>query len=156
MASSDFSPGFLLDFASSAYTLRYSGRATDQMRSLLFHHLLSQHPILPTPETLHDCFSRFFTASMPSPCVTGSALSCSPCGANMSVLQVSFYITGCCFALPFAGRYNASTQPVARLHWLPATWWPDPYQDWTFTSKQTMIYQDTPRNFRLPGRRRQW
>jgi hypothetical protein len=28
---------------------------------------------------------------------------------------------------------------------LPATWRPDPYQDWTFTSKQTMIYQDTPR-----------
>jgi len=23
--------------------------------------------------------------------------------------------------------------------------WPDSYQDWTFTSEQTMIYQDTPR-----------
>ena len=35
---------------------------------------------------------------LPSPCVTGSALSCSPFGANMSVLQVSLYVTGCCFA----------------------------------------------------------
>jgi len=31
------------------------------------------------------------------------------------------------------------------LHWLPAIWQPDLYQNWTFTSKQTMIYQDTPR-----------
>jgi hypothetical protein len=28
---------------------------------------------------------------------------------------------------------------------LPAIRRPDPYQNWTFTSKQTMIYQDTPR-----------
>src|SRR5664280_691154 len=35
---------------------------------------------------------------LPSPCMTGSALSCSPYGANMSVLQVSLYVTGCCFA----------------------------------------------------------
>ena len=50
----------------------------------------------------------FFTAAfpgsspllLPSPCVTGSAPSCSPCGANMSALQVSLYVTGCCFALP--------------------------------------------------------
>ncbi|MHB0988365.1 MAG: hypothetical protein ACYC3P_06860 [Bellilinea sp.] len=28
---------------------------------------------------------------------------------------------------------------------MPATWLPDPYQDWTFTSKQTMAFQDTPR-----------
>ena len=28
---------------------------------------------------------------------------------------------------------------------LPATWRPDPYQDWSFTSKQTMTFQDTPR-----------
>jgi len=27
---------------------------------------------------------------------------------------------------------------------LPAIWRPDPYQNWTFTSEQTMIYQDTP------------
>ena len=32
-----------------------------------------------------------------------------------------------------------------RLHRLPAIWWLDPNQNWTFTSEQTMIYQDTPR-----------
>jgi hypothetical protein len=68
---------------------------------------------------------------LPSPCVTGSALSCSPCGANMSVLQVSLYVTGCCFASLSQGV----TTLVTQLHWLPATWRPDPYQDWTFTSK---------------------
>ena len=54
----------------------------------------------PTPYT-----GEFFTAVsgsmpllLPSPCVTGSALSCSLYGANMSVLQVSLYVTGCCFA----------------------------------------------------------
>src|SRR5450759_3100742 len=48
---------------------------------------------------------EFFTAVsgtmpllLPSPCVTGSSLSCSPYGANMSVLQVSLYVTGYCFA----------------------------------------------------------
>ena len=35
---------------------------------------------------------------LPSPCVTGSALSCSSFKVNMSVLQVSLYVTGCCFA----------------------------------------------------------
>ncbi|MEW6712964.1 MAG: hypothetical protein AB1403_24305, partial [Candidatus Riflebacteria bacterium] len=32
-----------------------------------------------------------------------------------------------------------------KLEATPAIWRPDPYQSWTFTSKQTMIYQDTPR-----------
>jgi hypothetical protein len=31
------------------------------------------------------------------------------------------------------------------LHWLPAIRRPDTYRNWTFTSEQTMIYQDTPR-----------
>ncbi|MCJ7431733.1 hypothetical protein MUO83_11070, partial [Candidatus Bathyarchaeota archaeon] len=52
---------------------------------------------------------------------------------------------GLLFRFPFSGSYNASTQSVTRLHRLPAIWRPDPYQYWTFTSKQTMIYQDTPR-----------
>jgi hypothetical protein len=41
---------------------------------------------------------------------------------------------------------------------LPAIWLPDLYQNWTFTSEQMMIYQDTPRIVRrflyfaiLPG-----
>lgn len=28
---------------------------------------------------------------------------------------------------------------------LSATWRSDPYQDWTFTNKKSMIYQDTPK-----------
>jgi hypothetical protein len=100
MASSDFSPGFLLDFTSSAYTIRYSDHATDRMRSLLFHHLLSQHPVLPTPEgssRLHFQVLRRFhglrywlTSSAPS----------FPFRANISALQDSLYVAGCCFALP--------------------------------------------------------
>ena len=31
-------------------------------------------------------------------CVTNSAPSCSPFGANISTLQDSLYVTGCCFA----------------------------------------------------------
>jgi hypothetical protein len=34
----------------------------------------------------------------PSPCMKGSAPSCSPCGANISTLQDSLHVTGCCFA----------------------------------------------------------
>jgi hypothetical protein len=43
-----------------------------------------------------------------------------------------------CFALP--GDRNCLRDQI-----LP-TWRPDPYQDWTFTSKQTMTFQDTPRD----------
>jgi hypothetical protein len=42
-------------------------------------------------------------------------------------------------------RYFARPRTIATRNWLPATWRPDPYQDWTFTSKQTMTFQDTPR-----------
>ena len=38
--------------------------AVHRMRSLLFHHLLSQHPILPTPESSSRLFYRFFAASI--------------------------------------------------------------------------------------------
>jgi len=93
--------------------------ATDRMRPLLFHRLLSQHPALPTPESSSRLLSRFFAASLPSPCVTGSALSCSPCGANMSVLQVSLYVTGCCFASLSQGvttlRHNQSPSYIGCL-----------------------------------------
>lgn len=34
----------------------------------------------------------------PSPSLRGSAPSCSPSGANISTLQDSLYVTGCCFA----------------------------------------------------------
>jgi len=54
---------------------------------------------------------------------------------------------GLLLCFPFSGSYNASTQSVTRLHRLPAIWQPDLYRNWTFTSEQTMIYQDTPRFF---------
>ena len=97
-----------------------------RMRPLLFHRLLSQHPILPTPESSSRLFSPEFGDTsgslpllLPSPCVTGSALSCSPYGANMSVLQVSLYVTGYCFASLSQGvttlRYNQSPSYIGCL-----------------------------------------
>ena len=47
---------------------------------------------------LRGCFPGSSPLLLPSPRVTGSALSCSLFRANMSVLQVSLYVTGCCFA----------------------------------------------------------
>ena len=41
---------------------------------------------------------------------------------------------GLLFCFPFSGSYIASAQPVTRLHWMPATWPPVRYQDWTFTN----------------------
>ena len=74
--------------------------AVHWMRPRLFHRLLSQHPTrcVPTPESSSRLFSGSSPFLLPSPCVTGSALSCSSFEANMSVLQVSLYVTGCCFA----------------------------------------------------------
>jgi hypothetical protein len=62
---------------------------------------------------------------------------------NESVLANIFYRLLLCF--PFSGSYNASPHPVTRPHPLPAVCPPDPYQDWTSTSKHTMTFQDTPR-----------
>ena len=83
---------------------------------------------------------------LPSPCVTGSALSCSLSGQHVGAASFTLCY-GLLFCIPFSGSYNASTQSVTRLHWLPArcAWQPDLYQNWTFTSEQMMIYQDTPR-----------
>jgi len=81
---------------------------------------------------------------LPSPCVTGSALSYSLSGQHVGAASFTLCY-GLLFCFPFSGSYNASTQSVTRLHWLPAIWQPDLYQNWTFTSEQMMIYQDTPR-----------
>jgi hypothetical protein len=43
-----------------------------------------------------------------------------------------------------AACYNVSAHLVTQMHWLPATWPPVRYQDWTSTNKQTMTFQDTP------------
>ena len=47
---------------------------------------------------------------------------------------------------PEKARHSQSPDHIAAG---PAIWRPDPYQNWTFTSEQTMIYQDTPRDVRL-------
>jgi len=44
--------------------------------------------------------------------------------------------------------HNYAFSTVAQLHRLPATWQPDFYRDWTFTSEQTMTFQDTSRGVR--------
>src|SRR3990170_8310973 len=95
------------------------------MRPLLFHRLLRtlfvRHNIPHSlhRRVLHGCFSGSSPLLLPSPCVTGSALSCSPHGANMSVLQVSLYVTGCCFASLSQGittlRYSQSPGYVGCL-----------------------------------------
>ena len=64
IASSDFSPGFPLDFAFRLIAVVTVDVATDQVRPPLFHRLLSQHPALPTPEGSSRLLSRLFTASM--------------------------------------------------------------------------------------------
>ena len=77
-------------------------------------------------------------------CVTGSALSFSLAGQHFGAASFTLCY-GLLFCFPFSGSYNASTQSVTRLHRLPAIWLPDLYQNWTCTSEQMMIYQDTPR-----------
>jgi hypothetical protein len=81
---------------------------------------------------------------LPSPCVTGSALSFSLTGQHVGAASFTLCY-GLLLCFPFSGRYNASTQSVTRLCWLPAIRRPDTYRNWTFTSEQMMIYQDTPR-----------
>jgi hypothetical protein len=115
--------------------------ATDRIGSLLFHRLLSQHPVLPTPEgssrLLFQVLRRFLGLRH---WLTGSAPSFSRLRANISTLQDSLYVAGCCFALLSS---EDTTLRHTYVHRLPATWPPVRYQDWTFTSKQTMTFQDT-------------
>ena len=120
--------------------------AAHWMRPLLFHRLLSQHPTrsVPTPKSSSRLFSGSSPLLLPSPCVTGSALSFSLTGQHVGAASFTLCY-GLLLCFPFSGSYNASTQSVTRLHRLPAIWQPDLYQNWTFTSEQTMIYQDTPR-----------
>lgn len=75
--------------------------SSDRMRSPLFHCPLSQRSVPPTPrsssglhiQSLHPFHGLRLT-------LRGSALLCSPCGANLSTLQDSLYGTDRCFAPP--------------------------------------------------------
>jgi len=100
MASSDFSPGFPLDFALRLIPAVTVFVTTDQVRPPLFHHLLSQHPALPTPEGSSRLLSRLSAASMAFVVVEQLGSPLVPIRANISTLQDSLYVTGCCFALP--------------------------------------------------------
>ena len=80
---------------------------------------------------------------LPSPCMTGSALSCSLSGQHVGAASFTLCY-GLLLCFPSSGSYNASTQSVTRLHRLPAIRRPDTYRNWTSTSEQMMTFQDTP------------
>ena len=119
--------------------------ATDQMRPLLFHRLLSQHPVLPTPEGSSRLHFRVFAASLAFAMRDRLGSLLFPIrGQHVGAPR----FTLCCgllFCTPFSGGYKASAHSVTPMHRLPASWSPDLYQNWTFTSEQTMTFQDTPR-----------
>ncbi len=58
---------------------------------------------------LHGCFSGSSPLLLPSPCVTGSALSCSPFGANISALP-------CLHSKPLAQQVKHFILRAAVLH----------------------------------------
>src|SRR3990170_923091 len=120
MASSDFSSDILGDFALRlipfvTMVLYHRSDETSPVPSFAF--TTSHTPY--TGEFLTAAFPGSSPLLLPSPCVTGSALSCSPSGANMSVLQVSLYVTGCCFASLSQGvttlRHNQSPDCIGCL-----------------------------------------
>ena len=111
------------------------------MRPLLFRHLLSQHPVLPTPEgswrLLFQVLHRFHglrygkTSSAPS----------FPFRAKIPTLQDSFHIAGCCFAPLSLGvttllhsQSPSCTGCLLRGHL-------DCYHDRTCTGKQMTAYR---------------
>jgi len=120
--------------------------AIDQMRPLLFHHLLSSHPALLTPEgssRLHFQVLRRFP---------GLGLRWQarhplfPFRANISTLQDSRDVTGCEFASFSQGgttlqhlRSPRGTGCLLRGGLIPTT-------DRTFTGKQTMTFRTHQRN----------
>jgi len=99
MVSSDFSSGIHQDFTfrlipSVTVALYHRPDETSPVPSFVF----TTSRTLYTGEFLTAAFPGSSPLLLPSPCVTDLALSGSPSGPNMSVLQVSLYVTGCCFA----------------------------------------------------------
>ena len=99
-ASSDFPHGVSPHFD---YVLLYQGlrclRSIGRVGPLLFHRLLSRHPVPLTPEgswTVHPKSSR---RPWPSPDYERLG-SLFPFRANVSTLQDSLDVTGCRFARP--------------------------------------------------------
>ncbi len=101
MASSDFSYGTTSDFTHRLIPRFPRLWTSGRMRSPLFHCPLSQRSVPPTPRSssgLHFQSLHPFRGLRLR--LRGSALLCSPCGANMSTLQDSLYGTDRCFAPP--------------------------------------------------------
>jgi len=112
MVFSDFSSGFLLDFAFCLYPSLRWRCTTDQVASPDPSSAITKsrtpHSGDVCPErsqiVLHGCYPkvrgyiRFSGAFVALPRWTGSALSYSPYKEDMPALQVSLYVTGCCFA----------------------------------------------------------
>ena len=97
MASSDFSPGFrrtsLLQFI-PAVTVDVGHRPVGRPCFIACFHNI---PVPHTPEGSSQLLS-VLPLPWPSVSISNSAPSCSPCGANISTLQDSLDVTGCCFA----------------------------------------------------------
>jgi len=134
------------------------------MRPILFHRLLPQHPILPTPESSSRLlfpyfgdFIRFFTASIAFAMRDrlGSLFfpfwltfrCCKTCPELVEGFTLCYGLLLCSF---FSKGYNASAHSVGQMHWLPATWPPDSYHDRTSSGEQTMAFQDTQAVVGLP------
>jgi hypothetical protein len=118
--------------------------------------VLSQHPAqsVPTPESSSRLHFRLLTAfvafalrdRLGSLLFPLTGLTCRCCKSCPEPVEGFTLCYGLLFCFPFSGTFgNASTQSVTRLHWLPAIRRPDTYRNWTFTSEQTMTFQDTPR-----------
>ena len=114
------------------------------MCSIIYFHNI---PFSLHRRVLHGCISRFFAASMAFAIGSKARLPLFPFGLTFRCCKIHFmHSTVCCGLLlcsPFSGGYTVSAHPVTQMHWLPATWPPDRYQDWTFTSEQMMTFQDT-------------
>jgi len=119
MGPSDFSYGFFPDFIPRTFTYHYDGcGAIDRMRPLLFHRLLSQHPIFPTPEGSSRLLSRFFTASLAFAFARQARLPFPGHPFDAARFTLCYGLLICS---PYSGCYIASAQSVTRLHWMLAT-----------------------------------
>ena len=99
MASSDSSPGLPLDFTSSAYIKSSGGCGPPTERDLPCSVAYFRHIPLPLRRRVfRGCLPGSSPLPWPSLSLTNSAPSGSRPRANISALQDSLYVTGCCFA----------------------------------------------------------
>lgn len=136
MGPSDFSSGFIPDFTHCAYTDLYDGcGSVNPMRSLLFQQLLSQHPILHTPEGSSVLFHRFFTPSLAFAFTSQARLPLAPISGltfRRRRIHLMLRAVDLLSFLRRLHRFITTSRPVAmdacRFAWLPVH-----YQDRTST-----------------------